>query len=155
MAREQRRGRRIAMDGPELDAFLGEERTCRMGTLGFDGRPHVTPLWFVWDGASLWVNSIVRSQRWTDIGRDPRVSVMVDAGHDYGELRGVELIGGVRQVGEAPRTAEPNPDLAEAERLYAQKYQGGGEFQPDGRHAWLQLTPEKIVSWDFRKLGGP
>jgi hypothetical protein len=23
----------------------------------------------------------------------------------------------------------------------------------DGRHAWLKLTPAKIASWDFRKLG--
>jgi len=23
----------------------------------------------------------------------------------------------------------------------------------DGRHAWLRITPDKIVSWDFRKLG--
>jgi len=22
----------------------------------------------------------------------------------------------------------------------------------DGRHAWLRITPAKIVSWDFRKL---
>ena len=22
----------------------------------------------------------------------------------------------------------------------------------DERHAWLRLTPERIVSWDFRKL---
>ena len=22
----------------------------------------------------------------------------------------------------------------------------------DGRHAWLRITPLKIVSWDFRKL---
>ncbi len=57
------------------------------------------------------------------------------------------------QVGEAPRTAAPNPELAEPERLYAQKYQGGGDFHPDGRHAWLRLTPDKVVSWDFRKLG--
>jgi hypothetical protein len=24
----------------------------------------------------------------------------------------------------------------------------------DGRHAWLRVTPAKIASWDFRKLGG-
>ena len=23
---------------------------------------------------------------------------------------------------------------------------------PDGHHGWLRLTPEKVVSWDFRKL---
>ncbi len=28
----------------------------------------------------------------------------------------------------------------------------GGDFAPDGRHAWLRLTPDKLVSWDFRKL---
>jgi hypothetical protein len=22
----------------------------------------------------------------------------------------------------------------------------------DGRHAWLRVVPEKITSWDFRKL---
>jgi hypothetical protein len=24
----------------------------------------------------------------------------------------------------------------------------------DGRHAWLRITPEKITSWDFRKIAG-
>ena len=41
---------------------------------------------------------------------------------------------------------------ATPEQLFARKYMGGGEYVPDGRHAWLQLTPDKLVSWDFRKL---
>jgi hypothetical protein len=28
----------------------------------------------------------------------------------------------------------------------------GAEMTHDGRHAWLRVTPQKIVSWDFRKL---
>jgi Pyridoxamine 5'-phosphate oxidase len=150
--REQRRGRRIAMSMEEVDAFLGEERTCRVGTLTADGT-HVTPLWFVWDGTALWLNSIVKSQRWTDIQRHANASILIDAGHDYGELRGVELVGELRSVGEAPRTASPDPDLADIERLYAEKYTGTSKFRPDGRHGWLRLIPKKIVSWDFRKLG--
>ena len=55
--REQKRGRRIAMTPTELDSFLADERTCRVATLGADGSPHVSPLWFVWDGASLWLNT--------------------------------------------------------------------------------------------------
>jgi hypothetical protein len=139
------------MAADELDTFLREERTCRVATVGVDGRPHNTPLWFVWDGAALWLNSIVKSQRWTDLARNPQVSVIVDAGHDFGELRGAELIGKVDQVGEVPRTSTPNASLEEPERLFGAKY-AGGRFQPDGRHAWLKLTPEKIVSWDFRKI---
>jgi len=153
MVKEQRRGRKIAMTKEELDAFLAEERTCRVGTVSHDG-PHVTPLWFVWDGDALWLNSIVKSQRWTDLERDPRVSIMVDAGHDFMELRGVELQGRVEVVGEVPRTGEQDvPELAEPERLFARKYSGSDTFQYDGRHAWLRIVPEKISSWDFRKMG--
>lgn len=28
----------------------------------------------------------------------------------------------------------------------------GGTFRYDGRHGWLRLTVEKVVSWDFAKL---
>ena len=45
---EQRRGRVIAMNAGEMEGFLGEERTCRLATLG-PGGPHVSPVWFVWD----------------------------------------------------------------------------------------------------------
>ena len=114
----------------------------------------MTPLWFAWDGSALWLTSIVKSQRWTDLQRDNRISVIVDAGDDFMELRGVELRGVAEPVGEVPRTGEPCPDLDVPERLYADKYAGGQIFH-DGRHAWLRIVPEKIVSWDFRKMAAP
>jgi hypothetical protein len=151
MTYEQHRGRRIAMTPAEVDDFLNGERTCRIATVGVDG-PHATPLWFVWHGGALWLYSLVRSQRWTDLTRDPRVAALVDTGHDYGELRGVELRGRVTVVGEAPRTGEPLAELDEPERLFARKYFGMDEPAHDGRHGWLRLDPERIVSWDFRKI---
>jgi PPOX class probable F420-dependent enzyme len=151
--KEQRRGRRIAMSTEELDEFLSSERTCRVATVGGDGSPHVAPLWFVWDGEVLWLNSIVKSQRWTDLARDPRVSIVVDAGEGYGELRGVEILGKVEPVGEVPRTgAVDDPLLDGVEQQFADKY-AGGQVGRDGRHAWLRIRPDKVVSWDFRKLG--
>lgn len=151
----QRRGRAIAMTAAEVDAFLAAERTCRVATIGPDGRPHVVPLWFVWDGTALWLNSVVRSQRWTDLKRDPRAGVVIDAGVEFRELRGVELSGFVTPVGDVPRTSAPDPRLTEPERLFARKYAGSDEFTPDGRHAWLRLTPDKVTSWDFRKIARP
>ena len=177
---EQRRGRVIAMSADELTSFLDEQRTCRFATTGPDG-PHVAPVWFVWDGRALWVYSLTRSQRWANLARDPRVAVVVDDGHHYHELRGVEIEGEAVMVGPVPRTGgqdEPAPELAAPERLMAAKYfgaaslaasggganlaaGGGGASQAadngpdmvhDGRHAWLRITPDKIVSWDFRKL---
>jgi PPOX class probable F420-dependent enzyme len=160
MVKQQRRSRVIAMTPGELDAFLGEQRTCRLATTGPEG-PHVAPVWFVWDGQAVWTSSLVRSQRWANIARDPRVAVVVDDGHHYHELRGVEIEGRAAMVGPVPRTGEdpPVPELAEPERLMAAKYSGGTQTASSGPqtasggpHAWLRITPVKIVSWDFRKL---
>ncbi|CAL9379381.1 pyridoxamine 5'-phosphate oxidase family protein [Streptomyces sp. enrichment culture] len=147
----QRRGRKIMMTAEEVDAFLAAERTCRVATVSADGTPHVSPLWFAWDGTALWLYSLTRSKRWADLRRDGRVAVVVDAGHAYGELRGVELTGTVEVVGEVPRTGEPHPGLAPMERQFARKYFDLDELPHDGRHAWLRLAPESVRSWDFRK----
>ncbi len=150
--RQQKRARRIALSPEEMELLLAEERTCRVGSIGVDGGPHVTPMWFAWDGAAIWLYSIIKSQRWTNLMRDPRVSVVVDAGNDYFELHGVEFMGQVEPVGEQPRVGEPNDELEAPELLLARRYMGGDTVFHDGRHAWLRLRPEKIVSWDFRKL---
>jgi hypothetical protein len=149
--KEQRRARAIAMTPDEVDAFLAEQRTCRVATVGRTG-PHATPLWFVWHGGALWLTSLSRSQRWADLQADPRIAAVVDTGEQYQELRGVELRGRVEVVGEVPRTGEPVPELEGPEQAFADRYTGGTMYH-DGRHAWLKLVPEKITSWDFRKIG--
>jgi Pyridoxamine 5'-phosphate oxidase len=150
LPKRQRRARRIATPKAELDAFLTDERICRVATASQDG-PHLTPLWYVWDGTALWLYSVVKSQRWTDVSRDQRVAVLVDAGEAYSQLRGAELRGAVEIVGEVPRTGTPDARLAQPERLYARKYGGTDVMYHTGHHAWLRLAPDKITSWDFRK----
>lgn len=139
------------MDRQERDAFLAEQRTCRVATVSGDGSPHATPLWFWWapedtgesDGESaLWLFSLTRSQRWADVVREPRVAIVVDAGHEYGELCGVELRG----------AAEPAEAPAAVRKGFARKYFGMDDVPEDGKHAWLRVTPSALRSWDFRKI---
>jgi len=139
------------MTRAEIDAYLAEERTCRVATSGPAG-PHLTALWFAWDGAALWLNSVVKSQRWTDLARDPRAAVIIDGGREFTELCGVEIRGRLEPIGDIPRTDTPDPALATPELLFARKYTGGDRMHHDGRHAWVRLTPDKITSWDFRKM---
>ncbi|MEU2285142.1 pyridoxamine 5'-phosphate oxidase family protein [Streptomyces sp. NPDC013178] len=148
----QRRGRKIMMTPGELDAFLTFQRTCRVATVSTDGAPHVSALWFLWDGDALWLYSVVRSKRWADLRRDPRVAIVIDSGEEYDSLRGVELSGTVEFVGEIPRTGELCAELDAVETLFARKNFGLDAMPHDGRHAWIRLRPEKVVSWDFRKL---
>jgi hypothetical protein len=139
------------MTPEELEQFLADERTCRVATIGVDG-PHATPLWFGWLDGYLWLYSIVKSQRWTDLQRDPRIGITIDAGVEYLELHGVEITGSVEVVGDVPRLGEPNDALAEIEALFAGKYLGSEQMFHDQRHGWLRVKPAKIASWDFRKL---
>lgn len=154
--RPQRHGGSIAMTTEERDAFLSEERVCRVATAGSDGRPHVAPLWFVWDALheELWLYSIVRSLRWVQLEQNPHSSIVVDAGEGYWELRGVELSGRLDVVGPVPRVGGAEAALEIPERLFGAKYLAG-TMRFDGRHAWLRLRPDIIVSWDFRKLERP
>lgn len=143
------------MTAEERDAFLQEQKLCRVATVSAQGRPHASTLWYLWHGGSLWLYSLSGSQRWRDLQRDPRISVVVDAGEAYAELRGVELGGRAEPVGDVPRSGEKLPDqpeLEEVERLYMQRYSFPRVALFDGRHAWLRVTPDRQYTWDFRKL---
>lgn len=150
-----RRRNRLEMDDAEINEYLLAHRTCRAATVGKDGTPHVSALWYVWDGTSMWLNTLSKSLRFRQLRNNPRLSVLVDDGHEFMELRGVELIGTAEVVGDVPRSSEPNAELTEPETMFARKYAGSDTFTADGRHAWVRLTPERIRSWDFTKIPRP
>jgi hypothetical protein len=151
MADQQLRQLHLAMTDAERDRFLAEELTCRVATVSLALEPHITPMWFIWDGASIWLYSQTRSRRWADLRANPLLAVVVDTGMTRGELCGVELTGICAVVGEQPRIGTAHRALAPIESAYAMKYLSPPTFQYDGRHAWLCVSVRKIVSWDFRK----
>ncbi len=151
MAVTQRRGRRIMMTPAELDEFLATQRTCRVATVS--RRLPARQRAVVRLGRHLAVAVLVtRSRRWADLRKDPRIAVVVDAGEEYGELRGVELSGARRVRRREPAHRRAVPELDAPETLFARKNFGLDEMPHDGRHAWMRLTPDTIASWDFRKL---
>lgn len=135
----------LRMTAEELDELLGAERTARVATVSPSGDPHVVPLWFVWHDGAIWMTHLKRSRRMRDIERGSRAAVCVDAGDEYGELRGAVLYGRFEPAGEGE-------DTREVRRLFGEKYWGGVEVPERRSHTWLVLRPDEIVSWDFRKI---
>lgn len=135
----------LRLTEPELDELLASARTLHLATVGIDGSPHVTPLWFVWRDGALWVNSLIRSRRTTDLRAGSPVAVCVDAGEAYGELRGAVLRGRFAD-------ASDDPGLDAAERIFGEKYFGTPHIPRMRSHVWLKLVPNSVASWDFGKI---
>lgn len=129
----------------ELDALLSSERTARVATASAGGMPHVIPMWFVWHEGALWVNSLIRSRRTSDIEDGSQAAVCIDAGQEYAELRGAVLYGRFE-------VADQHPELDQIKQLFGQKYWNGVAVPSLRSHVWLRLQPERVVSWDFAKI---
>lgn len=137
---------RIAMTDDERDAFLDEERVARLATVDARGWPAVVPVWFVWHDGDFWVWNLDRAKRTRRLEAGTRVALVVDAGVEYQELRGVHAQVDYEFVDNDRRP----PEVA---RAFARKYMGADHL-PEGAddHTWLRLPPRSIRSWDFRKV---
>jgi PPOX class probable F420-dependent enzyme len=97
----------------EFYPLLESTALALVSTLGPDGAPQVTPIWFLFDEGHLRFSLVEGRQKLRNLRRDPRLSVVVvnpaQPTH-YVELRGtVDL--------------RPDPELA-LERAVALKYAG-------------------------------
>jgi PPOX class probable F420-dependent enzyme len=64
---------------PEVREFLSAgTRTGKLGWVAGDGRPLVTPIWFVVEGDDLLFNTGASSAKGKAIDRDPRLVLTVD-----------------------------------------------------------------------------
>jgi PPOX class probable F420-dependent enzyme len=150
----------IAMSEDEVRDYLAARRTAILCTVGPDGVPDPTAMWFVLrDGhpdREVWMRTFRKSQKIVNLRRDPRVSVLFEDGDTYGELRGVQLSGRIEL------SEDPEDVLAVATGL-AQRYQGLADADvPAAREAMvssgyagkqtaMRLMVERVVSWDHGK----
>ena len=145
----------IRMTDEEVDAFLAERHTMDVATIGADGRPHLVAMWygfFAGGGLGFWTYG--RSQKIVNLRRDPRLTCLVEAGDDYAELRGVELVcngtvvddrEGVLDIGASVFDRYSGPYTPEVRPLLEQM---------GAKRSAVRIEVLDVVSWDHRKLGG-
>jgi nitroimidazol reductase NimA-like FMN-containing flavoprotein (pyridoxamine 5'-phosphate oxidase superfamily) len=144
----------MRMTDDEVAGYIAANTRCRVATNGRDGAPHVVPMSYaVLDGdITFWADNL--SQKMKNLQRDQRVSVIIDDGVDFQELRGVLVQG----------TAELTTDMAVSERV-ADAFAGKApeEHRAFAKQMLMDLAAERTVvricaermtSWDHRKLGG-
>jgi PPOX class probable F420-dependent enzyme len=156
---------RVAMSKEEIDSFLQQKFVARLTSIRPDGYPHTTPLWYVWDGESLWCELGAGArprQHIRNLRRNPKLCVIIDrdARPEHGgvfDAQGVVIRG----------TVELSTDEAlqeEVMRKVLRKYVGdeGEQYldvllqdgKPGKNRVIVKIKPERIFAWDFRKQQG-
>lgn len=109
--------------------LLERPTIAHLATLGPDGSPNSTPVWFLFDGETVRFSLTTSRQKYRNISRNPAVALSVldpDNPYRYLEVRGV-----VSNIA-------ADDDLAFINSL-AQRYLG------EERYPWHQPTDQRVV----------
>jgi len=147
----------IALSEAERRELIDSERIVAVASFGPRGWPHVMPLWYVPRDGEIWIYTYAKSQKVRNLERDPRATLMIETGHSYLELRGVEI----EAEAEIHRALETVLALAKEVTV---RYSSGIESVDGDAAAALEAQARKraavrfravrVASWDHRKLGG-
>ena len=145
----------IQMSEAEVWAFVEEQKSLQVATIGRDGMPHLTTLWFALVEGRIVFETFSKSQKVVNLRRAPRIAVLVGGGGRDQALPGVSISGQAllyddpdevhpyaMAVMRRNQPEIPEDKIDEAARALASK------------RSAVVVVPERIVSWDHRKLGG-
>ena len=150
----------IVMTKDEVDAYLQSKLTVVINSIGRDGVPHPAPMWFaVEDDGALVMTTFTKSQKIQNLKRDSRVTMLLEDGTVYAELRGVIMYGTAELNGDADAVVSTLTAIGRrgggigSSGVLTDAEQAGLRAQAQKRTA-IRVKPTKVVSWDHRKLGG-
>jgi len=141
------------MTKSEIDAFLAEPVLARISTVRPDGRPHVAPMWFWWDGTSTYMETPPNAIKANNLRHNPNCAITIDVTQGGLRFKAVLL------EGQAELLTDRQFVLETVTRIYT-KYLG-----PEGvksatpqrmihnEHVIIKLTPGRVVTWDETRAG--
>ena len=145
----------IKLTDTERAAFLQQQRVVICATNGARGWPHLMPLWYILREEEIWAWTYAKSQKVRNLERDPRVTLQIEDGESYDQLRGVMIEAQTRLHHDLEVIVELGSELLA-------RY-GEGSVTPEieaavraqaPKRVGLQFVPQRTTSWDHRKLGG-
>ena len=147
----------VKMSDQEITDFLADNIKVQVASLGPDGAPHLTTLFYIVRDGRIAFWTYARSQKIRNLERDPRLSALVEGGDDYFELRGVSVNGraeiirdydGIFSIGSEVATRMVGADSFEALGDFGRETV---EKQAQKRVA-VVIHPAHVATWDHRKM---
>jgi len=139
----------IEMTEEEAAAYLDEPHLCTIGTIGVGGTVHMVAMNYGFrDGVpAFWTYK--RAQKTKNLERDDTISMLVDSGKQYGELKGVSIQGRGEIIHDEAAV------IALAGSMSARYGPMGDDARSSApKRAVVKVHAQKVLSWDHGKLGG-
>jgi PPOX class probable F420-dependent enzyme len=147
----------IKLTDGELDELISTERIVVVASAGPRGWPHVMPLWYVPLDGEIWIWTYAKSQKVKNLERDPRATLLIETGVEYGELRGVQIEAEAELIRDTDEIVEFAKQLTVRYSEGIESVEGDAaaalEAQAPKRVA-IHFHPKRTATWDHRKLGG-
>ena len=126
--------------------FLNEDsRTGKLAWVAADGRPHVTPVWFIVDDGDLLFATGTHSGKALAMRREPRVSLVVDTeSPPYAFVK----VDGVVELSEDPDQLRRVSTRAGARYMGEDQAESFGERNSGPGECLVRLHPTKITGVD-------
>ncbi|HMO53886.1 MAG TPA: pyridoxamine 5'-phosphate oxidase family protein [Tepidiformaceae bacterium] len=145
----------IALTDTEQQQFLEDGWTLQVASIGPKGFPHLVAMWYVMIDGKIHFTTFGKSQKIVNLRRDPKISVMLESGKGYAELKGMVIEGNAELIEDTPFTAK-------VMGLVGQKYNGipaptetpEAALKVASKRVVVRIDPIDIYSWDHTKLGG-
>ena len=129
---------------PEINAFLtAGTRTGKLAYAGLDGRPLVTPVWFIVEDGCIVFNTFRESAKARALARDPRVTLCADLEEPPYAF--------VQVQGEAGLSEDPG-ELLRIATMIAARYMGPDRTEEFGTRNGVpgelivRLRPTKVLA---------
>src|SRR5256885_9570449 len=101
MGHGQNQRAQIVMTQDEIDELLAGRHSMTICTLRADGSVHAVAMWYGFLEGCIALESKKKAQKVVNLRRDPRITVLVEDGDYYDELRGVS-VEGTAEIGADP-----------------------------------------------------
>jgi PPOX class probable F420-dependent enzyme len=133
-----------ALADPRVQRFLDTKEVVVLATVQPDGAPLAMAMWFLHDPTALTMISQNGLQKVRNLRRDPRVSVVAEAGGAGATICGVAVQGRAQFLADGP---ERRALVDRFHQKYAElkEYWGGHAMPPD--RVMFRIIPERVRDW--------
>ncbi len=146
----------IQMTDEELDAYLRHGHTVMLVTNGPNGFPHAMPMFYGLDAdRSFRFATYETSQKVRNIKRNPKVTLLLESGSDYDQLKGVMIEARAEISKDLDATVDT---MVEAMGRTANEMPPASSLPEDvkkkmaGKRVLIRVIPERFITWDHGKL---